>query len=161
MKAILKILLLLVSCSGATLLGSATAKSRQPAKAWFNGTILTMDDNQPTAEAVLVRGDRIVALGSRTDIEALMDSETVVHDLAGTTMLPGLVDAHSHFPASGIALFLADLRSPPVGLIETIPQLLERVSAQVEKTPAGKWVGGYGYDQLMLSEKRHPSLARA
>ena len=41
----------------------------------------------------------------------------VMHDLAGAAMLPGLVDAHSHFPASGMALFLADLGSPPVGQV--------------------------------------------
>ena len=53
-------------------------------------------------------------------------------------MLPGLVDAHSHFPASGMALFLADLRSPPVGQVKTIPQLLERVATQVQNTRRGR-----------------------
>ena len=158
MKLFFKILLLLLVSAAALLYWALQPQMPAASQVWLNGTILTMDDSQPSAEAVLVRGDRIVALGSRTDIEALIDAETVIHDLAGTTMLPGLVDAHSHFPASGMALFLADLRSPPVGLVETIPQLLERVSSQVQKTPAGEWVGGYGYDQLMLSEKRHPSL---
>ena len=89
MKLIFKILLLLVSVA-ALFYWAVQPQTPAASQVWLNGTILTMDDNQPTAEAVLVRGDRIVALGSRTDIEALMDTETVVHDLAGTTMLPGL-----------------------------------------------------------------------
>jgi predicted amidohydrolase YtcJ len=157
-KKFLKIILLLVISTMALVYWTLQPQTPPASQAWVNGTILTMDDNQPTAEAVFVRGDRIVALGSRPEIESMMDAQTVIHDLAGTTMLPGLVDAHSHFPASGMALYLADLRSPPVGIVKTIPQLLERVAAQVQKTPEGEWVGGYGYDQLMLSEGRHPSL---
>jgi len=158
MKAFLKILLGLIIAVAAILYWLVQPENPAVSQAWFNGTILTMDDNQPIAEAVFVRDDRIVALGSRTDIEALIDEQTVIHDLAGATMLPGLVDAHSHFPASGMALFLADLRSPPVGQVKTIPQLLERVATQVQNTAEGEWVGGYGYDQLMLNEQRHPSL---
>jgi predicted amidohydrolase YtcJ len=158
MKLFFNALLVLIVTVAAVFYWAVQPEKPAASQAWFNGTILTMDDSQPTAEAVFVRHDRIVALGSRADIEALIDEQTVIHDLAGAAMLPGLVDAHSHFPASGMALFLADLRSPPVGLVQTIPQLLERVASQVQNTPKGEWVGGYGYDQLMLNEKRHPNM---
>jgi predicted amidohydrolase YtcJ len=158
MKRFLKILLGLLITVVALSYWAMQPEKPAASQAWFNGTILTMDDKQPSVEAVFVRDDRIIALGSRVDIDALIDAQTIMHDLDGATMLPGLVDAHSHFPASGMALFLADLRSPPVGQVKSIAQLLERVATQVQNTAEGEWVGGYGYDQLMLNEKRHPSL---
>ena len=157
-KKFFKLLFLSVALLAAALFWYLQPATPAASQIWLNGTIVTMDDNQPTAEAVMVRDDRIVALGNRADIEAMADSTTITHDLAGKTLLPGFVDSHSHFPGSGMALFLADLRSPPVGPVANMPQLLERVAAQVAKTPAGEWVGAYGYDQLMLKEKRHPSL---
>ena len=120
MKWFLKILLGLLITLVALSYWAVQPEKPAASQAWFNGTILTMDDKQPSVEAVFVRDDRIIALGSRADIDALVDAQTIMHDLDGATMLPGLVDAHSHFPASGMALFLADLRSPPVGQVKSI-----------------------------------------
>lgn len=62
-----------------------------------NGTILTMDSGGSQAQALAVRGETILAVGSDAEIMALADPHTVVTDLRGRTMLPGFIDGHSHF----------------------------------------------------------------
>jgi hypothetical protein len=63
---------------------------------FHNGTLLTMDAHRPTAEAILVRGDRIEVVGSNSEVLALSQPGTAVIDLGGLTLMPGFVDAHSH-----------------------------------------------------------------
>lgn len=125
---------------------------------WYNGIIITMDSTQPNAEAVLIAKDKIVAVGDSATLLAQAPAGTVKHDLAKATMIPGFVDAHSHFPGSGMSLFAADLRSPPVGPITNIQQLLDALALQASKTKSDQWIVGFGYDQLMLAEKRHPTI---
>jgi predicted amidohydrolase YtcJ len=83
-------------------------------QAFINGQVITMDDNNSIVEAVFVRKDQIIAVGDNAKIQGLIDNKTLVHDLQGKTLLPGFIDSHSHFPGSGMSLFMADLRSPPV-----------------------------------------------
>lgn len=61
-----------------------------------NAVIVTMDDSKPKAEAVLIRDDRIVAVGSDEDVLVVAASDAVVIDLEGRTIVPGFVDSHSH-----------------------------------------------------------------
>jgi predicted amidohydrolase YtcJ len=61
-----------------------------------NGPILTMDKEAPSAEAVAIQGNQIAALGAAAELEALRGNHTIVVDLAGHTLMPGFVDAHSH-----------------------------------------------------------------
>ncbi|MGB1140577.1 MAG: amidohydrolase family protein, partial [Halioglobus sp.] len=82
---------------------------------FINGDILTMDGDNRTVEAVSVRADRIESLGTTEQVMAAVDDDTVVIDLRGRTMLPGFVDAHGHFPGSGMKVVAADLNSPPIG----------------------------------------------
>ena len=91
------------------------AQGNAPDRIYVNGTVITMNGAQ-IVEAVAVRGDRIVGAGSNADIRKMAGSGTVVVDLKGKTMLPGLIDTHSHFPGSGTsALFTVNLSSPPLG----------------------------------------------
>ena len=61
------------------------------------GTVITMDDDLPIAEAVLVQDGLIVAVGSDEEISNLVGDEAVIIDLQGRTLLPGFIDAHSHW----------------------------------------------------------------
>lgn len=134
----------------------------QPApekRAFINGQVLTMDADNTIVEALLMDGGRIVATGSTADIEALVDSDTRVTDLQGNTLMPGIIDAHGHFPGTGLAALAADLNSPPIGDIKNLSQMMARVSQQVEATPAGEWVMGFGYDDTAIAEGRHPTRA--
>jgi predicted amidohydrolase YtcJ len=125
----------------------------------INGTLLTMDAQNRVAEAISLRGDRIEAVGSTADIMALADDDTLVVDLRGRTVLPGFVDAHGHFPYSGMRVLGADLNSPPIGTLTTMAQLQDALRAQLEGASAGDWVFGFGYDDTLLAEGRHPTRA--
>jgi predicted amidohydrolase YtcJ len=121
---------------------------------FYNGQILTMDDHSRIAEAVLIEGDRIAAVGSQEEIVGQVDGDTVVTDLNGKTMLPGFIEAHGHFPGSGLSAVAADVNSPPIGDVESIAEALEKIREQASRTPQGEWVIAYGFDDTMVAEKR-------
>ena len=121
---------------------------------FVNGIVLTMDEESRVFEAVSVRGDRIEKLGSSETILALVNDKTEVIDLRGRTLMPGFVDAHGHFPASGQVIFSADLNSPPIGNIITVDDALDRLKQKGEERPDG-WIMGWGYDDTMIAEGRH------
>ncbi len=157
MKAALKGLLALV-----VVLGFAVAwfisPEKPPAKqAFINAKVLTMNETNAIEQAVLIEHDRIVAVGSNEEIQALTDDSTLIHDLGGRTLMPGFVDAHGHFPGSGLGAIAADVSSPPVGNINTVEQLQARLREQAANTPAGEWVLGFGYDDTLLAGKLHPT----
>ncbi|HEY7776886.1 MAG TPA: amidohydrolase family protein, partial [Kineobactrum sp.] len=124
---------------------------------FINGEVITMDADNRVVQALSVRGDRIEAAGNTADIMALVTSSTEVVDLAGGTLLPGFIDAHGHFPGSGLNTVAADLNSPPIGNTRDIPQLLAVLAELAAVTPTGDWVSGFGYDDTALAEGRHPT----
>jgi predicted amidohydrolase YtcJ len=63
---------------------------------YYNGQILTMESDHPTAEAIAIKGDRILAVGSQADVFAYQGSSTVMIDLQGLTATPGFIDSHEH-----------------------------------------------------------------
>ena len=68
---------------------------------YHGGPIVTVDEANPTAEAVAVRDGRIVAVGSEDEVMAMQGSATTVVDLGGRTLVPGFVDGHAHFAQFG------------------------------------------------------------
>jgi predicted amidohydrolase YtcJ len=122
---------------------------------YLNGTILTMDSKNSIVEAMAVARDRIEAVGSQADIKPYIHSGTVVIDLQGKTLMPGFVDAHSHFPGSGLAAVGVDLNSPPIGRIETIAQAVKELRQRANTAKPGKWIVGFGFDDTMIKDKRH------
>ena len=124
---------------------------------YLNGIVVTMDGDQ-VVEAVAVRGDEIIAVGSNDEVEELVGTSTEVVDLEGKTMLPGFYAPHDHFPGSGrVAVSSVDLNSPPIGTVETMAELVAALSTRAADTPAGQWVQGRGYDDTLLKEQRHPT----
>jgi predicted amidohydrolase YtcJ len=126
---------------------------------FINGDVLTMDAGNRVVEAVSVRGERIEAVGTSDEIMQLVNANTEVHDLRGRTLMPGFVDAHGHFPGSGMSVISADLTSPPVGNKQTMSQVLGALKARAAGTDPGEWVSGFGYDDTLLAEQRHPTRA--
>lgn len=124
---------------------------------FINGSVLTMDADSSIAQAVSVRNGVIEAVGNNLTILELIEPGSQVTDLKGKTLIPGFIDAHSHFPVSGLNAISADLSPPPTGKTETIDQLLLLIRQKAETTPLGEWVLGFGYDDSSLEEQRHPT----
>ncbi|MEM1190490.1 MAG: amidohydrolase [Pseudomonadota bacterium] len=109
--------------------------------------VLTMDDAQPLAEAIAIRGDRILAVGSVDAIREFMGPDTVEIDAAGKLVVPGLIDSHSHPLLAREAVGVdVNLRS-----IVDVQQALARKAAQ---SPPGVWVIGVMYDDTKFIEGR-------
>ena len=111
------------------------------------GNVLTMDLDQPTAEAIAVRGDRILAVGSNEDILGLATATTKAIDAGGMTITPGFIDAHSH------PLLAEEAVGVNVNLrrIADVKTALARKAAQ---TPPGHWVRGVMYDDTKFDDER-------
>ena len=106
------------------------------------GPILTMDAGDRVAEALLVEGDRIAAVGSDAELRERNGRKSRVVDLQGKALLPGFIDAHAHFPGAGIFAVLLDLNSPPIGDIGTIADIVERLRERAAGTSRSGWVVG-------------------
>lgn len=124
---------------------------------FINGHIITLDEQDRIAEAVAVEDGIIVAVGSNADVKPFIDKDFKVLDLQGKTMTPGFIDAHGHFPGSGLKEIEVDLNSPPIGQITTIEQLKFALGEKLETTKSDGWVSGFGYDDTLLQEHRHPT----
>lgn len=134
-------------------------KSRIADTIYINATVITVNDAQPTAEAVAVRDGKILAVGDRRTIEQLKGKSTQIIDLQGQTMVPGFIDPHGHLFQQGVAAVVADLLPPPDGDVDTIAKLQDKLRAW-SQTPTAKklgWIVGNGYDDSQLKEQRHPT----
>ncbi len=107
----------------------------------FNAKVHTMDRNQPTAEALAILGNRIVAVGSSKEIEKLAGANTKRIDAQGQLVLPGFNDAHTHFMSGGFQLSSVDLRSA-----NTQQEFAERIRDFAAQLPQGRWVTGGDWD---------------
>ena len=118
--------------------------------------IITMDANE--VAAVAVRGDRIVAAGSEQEIRALQGADTRVVELGDRALLPGFIDAHGHFAAFARYVDMLDLSSPPVSDVTNIDDIVRKIQSRIEtlNIPPGQLVYGFGYDDSLLAEQRHP-----
>jgi len=119
-----------------------------------NGNIITMDEMNPSAQAILVIGDTIFKVGLNNEINSHIDNQTHVIDLKGRTMIPGFIDCHAHPMDFGQLILSVDCRTPPVA---SIKQMIKIISDVADSKPAGDWVIGMGYNDFNLFEKRHPN----
>lgn len=145
---------------GSALLGTSVA-AQEADQIWFGGPILTMEDSQPTAQAVAVKDGRILAVGERSALESHRGAGTQLHDLQGKALLPGFVDAHGHAFMIGIQAKSANLLSPPDGKVTDIASLQDTLKAwSKQNASTEKSIGmiiGFGYDDAQLHEQRHPT----
>jgi predicted amidohydrolase YtcJ len=114
-----------------------------------NGNVLTQDDAQPTAEAFAIKDGRFVAVGSTSDVRNLATRETPVIDVAGMTVVPGFIDAHSHPSGAG----LNELLNVNTNL-GSIARIQDALRARAADTPPGQWIVGFMYDDTKQEEGR-------
>lgn len=126
----------------------------EPGLILHGGNIVTMDPGSPRAEAIAIAGDRVYAAGADKDILNLATPRTRKVHLAGKTVVPGFIDAHTHVCYSGIRHLKqvdCDLRS--------IADIQKAVRQRAAKTPPDQWVVGFKYDDTKTSDGR--KLTRA
>ena len=120
-----------------------------------NGKVLTVNQTNDIVEAVAIRGDKILAVGSNADVDAYLGEGTRVIDAAGKTVLPGFIDAHIHVGMFGLLDHgVIDVAYPKVKSIADIQALIR---ADAAKKKPGEWIKLNGYDHNKLEEKRHPT----
>lgn len=102
----------------------------------------TKEGFRPDAEAVAIRGGRIVFVGAARDAAAHRGAATRVLDLHGATVLPGLVDSHTHIAELGEAASRVDLVD-----VQTEEEAVARVAARARSVPKGQWIVGGGWDE--------------
>jgi len=115
----------------------------------FNGVVWTVDAAFSRAEAVAVRGERIVGVGTSEAMQALAGPETRTIDLGGRALIPGLMDNHLHNAGGGPGVDLSRTRS--------LGEVLDAIRARAEITaPDGVVVSNSDWHEAQLSEQRLP-----
>ena len=117
-----------------------------------NAKIWTVDKSMPSAEAVAVLGERIVAVGSNTDIDAWRGPRTHVIDAGGKRLLPGFNDAHVHFVSGGrqlVSIQLNDASSPQ--------EFARRIGERAKVTAKGEWILGGNWDETKWNPPNLPT----
>jgi len=116
-----------------------------------NGKIVTMDHAGRTVQALAVGGDRILAVGTNSDVEALRGEHTQRIDLQGRVVLPGFIDCHVHLDCAAVNTKLAtSCHIPPVDYVEvhgetgSLEAILKFVEQSARETPVGEWIIGQG-----------------
>jgi predicted amidohydrolase YtcJ len=106
-----------------------------------NAKVRTMDASKPSAEAVAVLDNKIIAVGSNGEIRALVGAKTRTIDAGGKLLLPGFNDSHVHFLDGGLQLSSVDLRDA-----KSPAEFAERIKKFAAKLPKGRWILGGTWD---------------
>ncbi|UCE42602.1 MAG: amidohydrolase [Candidatus Aminicenantes bacterium] len=115
------------------------------------GKVATVDEEFSVHEAVAVRGDKIVFVGSNQDVEKYILPSTTVIDLKGDLVLPGLIDAHAHLHSLG-----DELTSLSVTGTESFQEIIDAVATRIQSTKPGEWIVGGRWDQNDWEDKAFP-----
>jgi len=142
------------------LFACGTAQQESPDiadKIFIGANIISMDES--SIDAVAIIGEHIAATGKAEDILKMRGPQTSVVELGERALLPGFIDAHGHLAMTSRLLDYINLSSPPVGPVETIDDIVQLLKQHIkeQKVAPGTWVVGYGYDDSLLAEKRHPN----
>lgn len=132
----------------------AAAEPERATVVFVNGNIYTGNDRHPHAEAVAVKGDRVIFVGSSADARKRASDETRIVDLHGQTVLPGLTDAHCHIFGVGEREMNLNLEGS-----NTREEFLARVKERVAQTEPGKWITGRGWIETFWKPPQFPSAA--
>ncbi len=146
-------LLHLVVCAAVLLGIPASAAAQSADLVLVNGKIVTVDDRFSIAQALAIRGRRIVAVGANADVERLKGPDTRTIDLAGRTVIPGLIDNHAHW------IRAAEHDELRFDGVTSRAQALKLLADRVQATPAGQWIvvlGGWSEEQFTDDPRGFP-----
>jgi len=135
-------------------------KEEQPADLIFSGdNIITMDGQAEFPEAVAIRNGTIISVGERNHIMAFAGKNTRIVELGEHALVPGFIDAHGHLGFLSVLTEMANLSPPPIGNATSIADIVDIIKKHIDdkKIPPGAWVLGFGYDDSLMKENRHPT----
>jgi predicted amidohydrolase YtcJ len=120
----------------------------------LNGYILTLCENKPLAEALAIKGNKIINVGNNEEIFQHVNGKTKIIDLNGKTVIPGLIDSHMHVADFAKTLCWINLEGA-----RSIAEIKSLVKKHAETTLKGKWIIGRGWDEEKLVGKRSPKAS--
>lgn len=123
---------------------------------YINGRIHTLNPQSDITAAMLVSCGRIEWTGSQHDALKKRRWYTRLIDLKGRNVVPGFIDAHSHFPLPGLSQVAANLNPPPVGSTGSLSRLYQTMREHAASIDEGEWVFGFNYDNTVFAGGRHP-----
>lgn len=148
MKASRAVASLIAVCSVAS--GVLPAETTETV--FINGNIHTVNDRQPHAEAIAVKGGRIVFVGSNAEAAKYRTEAVRVVDLQGYTVVPGMTDAHCHIFGIGAREVNLNLEGAT-----SLEDFLAKVKTRVQQTPPGRWVTGRGWIETFWKPQIFPT----
>ncbi|BCX04851.1 MAG: amidohydrolase [Candidatus Roseilinea sp.] len=119
-----------------------------------NARVYTVNPRQPRASAIAIAGNRILAVGSDEDIEAIRLPDMQRLNMHGAFVLPGLIDAHLHLEHTGFAMQRVNVDEVP-----SVEEAVRRVRDRAARTPPGEWIEGWGWQQAIWGG-RFPTSAQ-
>ena len=117
------------------------------------GNFATMDAANPHAEAIAISKNRILAIGSNSQIKSLIRAETKVIDLAGKFAMPGLIEGHAHFLGLGESMMMLNLSTAT-----SWEDIVTQVGEAAKITPPGQWIIGRGWHQSKWKQPPSPNV---
>jgi predicted amidohydrolase YtcJ len=135
------------------LVWSCTKKVEPADLVLMHGKLVTVDEAKPEVEALAVRGDAIVAVGTSRDIEAYIGDSTEVIDLKGNLAIPGFIDAHAHFTGIGQAKMGLELMP-----VKNWDEIIAMVAEAVKTAQTGEWIRGRGWHQEKWDKTPEPNV---
>ena len=128
--------------------------------AFKNGSVITVNAKDEIAQAVGVKGNKIVFVGTNEEVDQLIDEKTQVIDLKGRTLMPGINDSHYHPILNGMIGTDLDSAMVDTGFARAkdIPSVLAILKAVTDTKVPGKWVSSMGFEATLLKEQRYPTL---
>jgi predicted amidohydrolase YtcJ len=137
---------LVTACSGPPAVEPATTILR-------SGHIVTMEASQPAVQALAIRGDRVVALGTDDEIQRYAGPATKVIELAGQTAIPGFIEGHGHFLGVGQSRMVIDLMD-----VASFEEIVAKVGEAAKMAKPGEWIQGRGWHQEKWSTVPTPNV---
>src|SRR5947207_1470013 len=135
-------------------MSSITAGAETAETIFINGNIYTVNENQPSAQAIAVKNDRIIFVGANADGEKFRVGKTHIVDLAGKTVMPGFSDSHCHIFGIGEREMTLNFEGT-----NTREDFLAKVKERVAQTERDKWITGRGWIETFWKPPQFPTRA--
>ena len=121
--------------------------------ALIDGNVITMNSFQQSAEAIAIKKDKIVKVGTNKEITSWIGTDTKIIKLQGRTVVPGLIDSHIHVADFGKFLTWINLKD-----VISIKEMQRILRERAQKIHEGRWIIGSGWNQNRFIEKRYPTF---